>query len=549
MNSSFGRRCEAALIHPVTVGALVVLLLNDLVFKSVWPGSWVTGKLSDLAWVVFASPLLAFLLSLLVGKSAAGQRVAFFASYVGLPLLYAAFNTFEPVHNWILRGLSVASGGTAGSPQDVTDSVVIPVGLCIAVWVWRCFDVRDVRDVRAERPRLRWAPLMAGLAALASVATIECQPEVGITNVAIAEDGIVYAGTREYARYRSLDGGVNWEPGSTERVQWGGQSAETPAGTYTILGSDIVLLGPDGESRMEYASSYLQEEHNLWAQKRSTAQLGFREMATEPLSIVYDERTGNVIAAMGIQGIVVGASDGVWTRYGVGPYTPTDFSFAAKTRLLLSSIGFWAASLALSLSMTGVALVLSPYRKADLPLLGGVLVGFLAVISLPFALLATGWDAIVIYGLGLSLVVMLVLTGVSIVLGIVSNDTRVQKGAGLVVGVSSVGASCLLVLSVGASDIEDIGLLGFFAPLFALIPVVLGCSTLAIARPALRQWPAVFATMLVMNAAVVLAFLLWLRVDITLARAQALSVAVVALAGLVLLGYLKRHRQSPSQPV
>ena len=117
MNSGFGRRCEAALIHPVTVGALVVLLLNDLVFKSVWPGSWVTGKLSDLAWVVFASPLLAFLLSLLVGKSAAGQRVAFFASYVGLPLLYAAFNTFEPVHNWILRGLSIASG-SAGSPQE-----------------------------------------------------------------------------------------------------------------------------------------------------------------------------------------------------------------------------------------------------------------------------------------------------------------------------------------------------------------------------------------------------------------------------------------------
>ena len=547
MNSAFGRRCEAALIHPVTVAALAVLLLNDLVLKSVWPDSWVTGKLSDLAWVVFALPLLAFLLSLVVGRSDVAHRVAFIASYVGLPLLYAAYNTFEPVYDWIIRGLSFASGGTAGSPQDVTDSLVIPLGLGIAVWVWRRF------GGRGERPRLRWAPLMAGLAALASVATV-CQPEVGITKVAVAEDGIVYAGTvyagtREYTTYRSLDGGVNWEPGSTERVQWGGQSAETPAGTYTISGSDIVLLGPDGESRMEYASSYLREEPNLWAQKRSTAQLGFREIATEPLSIVYDERTGNVIAAMGIQGIVVGASDGEWTRYGVGPYTPTDFSFAAKWRLLLSSIGFWAASLALSLSMTGVALVLSPYRKADLPLLGGVLVGFLAVISLPFALFAMGWDAIVNYGLGLSLVAMLVLIGVSIVLGIVSNDTRVQKGAGLVVAVSSVVASCLLVRSVGVPDIEDIGLLGFSAPLFALIPVVLGCSTLAIARPALRQWPAVLAAMLFMNAAVVLAFLLWLRVDITLARAQASSVAVVALAGLVLLGYLKRHRQSPSQPV
>ena len=117
MNSAFGRRCEAALVHPATVAALVVLLLNDLVFKSVWPDSWVTGKLSDLAWVVFALPLLAFLLSLVLGKSAIGHRVAFVASYVGLPLLYAAYNTFEPVYYWIIRGLSIASG-SAGSPQE-----------------------------------------------------------------------------------------------------------------------------------------------------------------------------------------------------------------------------------------------------------------------------------------------------------------------------------------------------------------------------------------------------------------------------------------------
>ncbi len=210
-----------------------MLLLNDLVFKSVWPDSWVTGKLSDLASVVLASPLLAFLLSFVVGKSAAGQRVAFIASYVGLPLLYAAFNTFEPVHNWILRGLSIAAGGTAGSPQDVTDSVVIPVGLCIAVWVWR----RGA--ARAEGPRLRWAILMAGVAALASVATSYPDRAVGIWNIGVAEDGTVYAGGWERAEYRSRDGGISWENASIDRFQWGGQSTETPRGRYAIRGPDI----------------------------------------------------------------------------------------------------------------------------------------------------------------------------------------------------------------------------------------------------------------------------------------------------------------------
>ena len=133
-------------------------------------------------------------------------------------------------------------------------------------------------------------------------------------------------------------------------------------------------------------------------------------------------------------------------------------------------------------------------------------------------------------------------------MGIVSNDTRVQKGAGLVLGVLSVVASCLLVLSVGASDIEDSGLFGFFAPLFALFPVILGLSTLAIARPGLRQWPSVLAAMVVINAVSVLAFLLWLRVDIALARAQATSVALAALVGLVLIIHLKRHPHPASEP-
>ena len=167
LTSSFRARCASAVMHPATVAAVALLLLNDVVFKSMWPGSWATGKLSDLAWVVFASPLLAFLLSFLVGRSSSGQRVAFITSYVALPLLYAAFNTFRPVHDPILGVLSIASGGTAGSPLDVTDSLVIPFGLGIALWVWRG------RIPSADSLRMRCTLLVAGVATLASVATSE----------------------------------------------------------------------------------------------------------------------------------------------------------------------------------------------------------------------------------------------------------------------------------------------------------------------------------------------------------------------------------------
>ena len=187
VDGDFRKRSEAALTHTATVAALAVLLLNDLAFKSMWPGSWITGKLSDLAWVAFGPPLLAFLLSFVAGRNAFGQRAAFIASYVGLPLLYAAFNTFAPVHDAILWGLSIISGGVAGSPLDASDSIVIPFGLGIALWVWR----RDAPGTGSLRRCC--ALLIAGVAALASVASSYAPPVVGITHLGVLDDGTVYA--------------------------------------------------------------------------------------------------------------------------------------------------------------------------------------------------------------------------------------------------------------------------------------------------------------------------------------------------------------------
>lgn len=107
---AFRRRAAAALTHPLTLAALATLIVNDIALKRAFPDAWATGKISDLAWMVFAPPLLAYALSLLAGRSALGRRAGFGIAYAGLPLLYAAFNTFEPVHDAILRGLALVGG-------------------------------------------------------------------------------------------------------------------------------------------------------------------------------------------------------------------------------------------------------------------------------------------------------------------------------------------------------------------------------------------------------------------------------------------------------
>ena len=53
----------------------------------------------------------------------------------GLPLLYAAVNTFQPVHDVVLRVLGTIGRDGPRSPLDPTDSLVIPISMAAALWV------------------------------------------------------------------------------------------------------------------------------------------------------------------------------------------------------------------------------------------------------------------------------------------------------------------------------------------------------------------------------------------------------------------------------
>ena len=169
-------------------------------------------------------------------------------------------------------------------------------------------------------------------------------------------------GTRTRRGIAVWTAGLSWESGSSiERVQGGWiEAPKTPSGDiYDLRVRYIVLLGTDGESRVAYSSAYLQEEANLCGPKnghRIWTQFG----AQRDGYLAAASYTMNAAATL----LRRWETRVLWwarlTECGPdtpsGAYSPTDFSFTAKTRLLLvDRIGFWAASLALSLSMTGFA--------------------------------------------------------------------------------------------------------------------------------------------------------------------------------------------------
>ncbi len=480
-NGGFNQRCVSALTHPATVIALATLLLNDVLFKALWPQAWITGKLSDLAWVIFALPLLAFLLSLCTRGNRIAVRTAFITAYVGLPLLYAAFNTFEPVHYWILRALSIASGGSAGAPLDATDSMVIPLGWGIAVWVWQ----RPALSPHALR--MRWGLLVAGVAVLASIATSPIPVELGITGVGVSDDGRLHASeSYDYpnpsnsSAYRSADGGLTWAKGLAYQssVTWGSHTAETPRGMYTIEGRDITLTDVDGRAEVVYSTRYLSKTGNVWMQKQS----GFSKITTHPWSIVYDEGSGNVVVAMGLQGVLVGTPDGQWTPYAVELYTPTDFTLLGKTRLLLTNGSFLALTLGLALSITGAALVLSQRQSEDYYLVLGIVI---------ISLLAASYALLTFPG--------------------------------------STPTASLIQLS------------GVFILLAYIVMALFGTISIAFSWRLLRYWPAVLLSLLGMALLVILAFMLWLHIGIPLGLAKLSALVLAGLVAFLLSGYIKRR--------
>ncbi len=78
-----------SLVHPITLAALAVLVVNDHVLKAWWPGV-ITGKLSDVAGMILAPVVLAALVERITGRRAPWGCV------VAVAIVFALTKTWAP---------------------------------------------------------------------------------------------------------------------------------------------------------------------------------------------------------------------------------------------------------------------------------------------------------------------------------------------------------------------------------------------------------------------------------------------------------------------
>jgi hypothetical protein len=144
-----------ALLHPLALGAVLLLFVNDHFLKAAWPG-FVTGKLSDFAGLAFF-PLVLLggweVVLAAVGRWRGPRPVPLAVAIAATAVVFVLVKTTDPgatafglvISGWqwliasavgLWSGSAVAMNGPAPVARDLTDLLALPA-LFVSAWIGR----------------------------------------------------------------------------------------------------------------------------------------------------------------------------------------------------------------------------------------------------------------------------------------------------------------------------------------------------------------------------------------------------------------------------
>ena len=479
-------------------------------------------------------------------------------------------------------------------------------------------------------PRLgRWAALAVAVASLVSLGNGE-PPNYG-RGVGVLDNGTLIVELGGYRNHVSADGGSTWQPmyvhkdGVRRRdsnvdehwedaVRWGDEQVETPRGTYVIEATategahalvDITIVRiAGGRKEAIYSPPHLQDVSDVRFRDRQHSAHGSLTWSA-PRNLVYDASSGNIVAVLGLEGIVIGDDDGNWrpllTEVGE---RAVDVSFRAKTALALD--GLWPVAALIGITATAVALAFARRANADqpssyapsLPVILKVSLVLLPLLAAVYLLVAGFWghgsgdflfafNAMVallgtaaiwlkdrafqpgvtglLVGLPVPMITALALFGLldwgyqsggfsMLITSIVSlaGAVAIWRRARAVVGVSSLLLACI-VSAVGLATIHvggpSVGIADAVGALALNLALLAGfawsfMALISFMPPHVRQLHIVFTAPFVMAGIVALAFVIGVAQGFNMEVAKLYTIALVLPAVWGLRRYLMRRQRS-----
>lgn len=314
------------LAHPACLAALGLLLLNDHLLRRMWP-SWWTGKLGDVAWLMFAPFALAAIVSWLVRNPRHEGRV--FGAAFGLTGLVFAAVKLSAQANHALMGLaSVVVGIPLSTRVDPTDLLALPA-LGFGILLWRRWKPASVQ------PRAAIGMAALPLAALLTIANSPA-PDPGIYCLTADGAGAIKAHA-EFTSYQSTDGGRSWvvtqhqgmedcpQPNDPGAAAAGQEPPVFPGPAegerYRYIPGKSIQRATGGGKNWEtiYSLEPVSQAEETYYRKRPVTG-PISEFKSGPLHALADPFTGNMLFAMGQQGVLVHTQSGEWIWSSPGIY-------------------------------------------------------------------------------------------------------------------------------------------------------------------------------------------------------------------------------------
>src|SRR5687768_9620553 len=124
INRAFWRAINS-FIHPLSMAAVVLLLFNDHWLRLYHP-SWLTGKLGDFTWLLFAPFIAAVFFSWLIPpRLKQHERLVGLVSFTCIGLWFALAKTVTPIHELTVNAWEAIIGWQGTQRMDATDLLML----------------------------------------------------------------------------------------------------------------------------------------------------------------------------------------------------------------------------------------------------------------------------------------------------------------------------------------------------------------------------------------------------------------------------------------